>query len=132
MLPIWQRGTVIKQQRRTLRKAISLTAAAMVGVSVVRDADSPHVEQREYAEEPCMTFDSPYTTASAVILNFPLFGSGLESIPTRQLKKQTPLPRNLAHSGTFFGGQCATLCLSLLRSETRNLQYSCGFLQVFS
>jgi len=77
----------MNQQRRAFRKAISLTAAAMVGVSIVRDADSPHVEQREYAEEPCMTFDSPYTTTSAVMLNLPLFGSGLESIPVGHLKK---------------------------------------------
>lgn len=56
-------------------------------LSLDRDADNPHVEQREYAEEPCMTFDSPHTTTSAVILSFPLFGSGLESIPVGRLKK---------------------------------------------
>jgi hypothetical protein len=77
---------VMMQQRRELRKAISLTAAAMVGVLIVRDAESPHVEQREYTEEPCMTFDSPYTTTSAVMLSFPLFGFRLESIPVSTLR----------------------------------------------
>jgi hypothetical protein len=58
----------------------------MVGLSIIRDADSPHVEQREYTEEPWMTFDSPYTTTSAVMLSFPLFGFGLESVPVPMLR----------------------------------------------
>lgn len=78
-------------KRMKMVKAVCVPLAAVLGTSLVIEADNPHVEPRQHEEEPRMTFDSPYSTTSAVIYNIPLFGSGLESIPVpvlRQIKKK--------------------------------------------
>jgi hypothetical protein len=70
---------------------VPLAAAVLVSSPFNEAADHPHVEPRQHEEEPRMTFDSPYATTSAVVFDFPLFGSGLESIPVpvlRQIKKR--------------------------------------------
>src|SRR5258708_2561261 len=68
-------------KRMKVVKAVCVPLAAVLGTSLFIEADSPHVEPRQHEEEPRMTFDSPYTTTSSVVYNFPLFGYGLESIP---------------------------------------------------
>jgi hypothetical protein len=70
-------------------KAVCLPLAVALASSPVIEAvtvDNPHVELTQYEEEPQMTFDSPYTTTSAVVSNFPWFPDGLESVPVPVLR----------------------------------------------
>jgi len=76
--------------RRKAVKAVCVPLAAVLGTSLVIEADNPHVEQRQHEEEPRMTYESAYTTTSAVVFKFPLVDVDLESIPVpilRHLKK---------------------------------------------
>jgi hypothetical protein len=68
-------------KRRKMVKAVCVPLAAVLGTSLVIEADNPHVEQRQHEEEPRMSYESAYTTTSAVVLKFPWVGLGLESIP---------------------------------------------------
>jgi hypothetical protein len=53
---------------RAIRKTVTLATATMVGASIVVEANNPHVEQREFEEEPQMTHDSPHSTTSMTML----------------------------------------------------------------
>jgi hypothetical protein len=57
-------------------------AAVLASAPAIEAADNAHVEQKQHEEEPKLTYDSPYTTTSSVVLNFPLFDDfSLRSIP---------------------------------------------------
>lgn len=76
---------------KKLRKAVCLpVAAVLVSAPVIEAVDNPHLEPRQHEEEPRMTFDSPYSTTSAVTVSFPWFGLALESIsgPLLRMRKK--------------------------------------------
>ncbi len=75
--------------KKAIRAVCVPLAAALASSPFIEAIDNPHVEPRQHEEEPRMTFDSPYTTTSAVMFSFPLFGSGLESIPVPVIRQIT-------------------------------------------
>ena len=73
-------------KRRRAVRAVCVPLAAVLGTSLVIEADNPHVEQRQHEEDPRLTYESAYSTTSAVVLNFPLVDLALESIPVPVLR----------------------------------------------
>jgi hypothetical protein len=78
-------------EKKAMRAVCVPLAAALASSPFIEAIENPHVEPRQHEEEPRLTYDSAYTTTSAVVLDFSLLGSGLESIPVpvlRQIKRR--------------------------------------------
>ena len=78
--------------RRKIFRAVSLPLTGVLVTAAFTDpADNPHVEKKQHEEEPRLTHDTPYTTTSMTVVNFPLWDSSLAEIPVsvlRPLKKK--------------------------------------------
>jgi hypothetical protein len=75
-------GALLMYRKKAIRAACFPLAGVLV-FSQVHEAvavDNPHVEPMQHEEEPHTTFDSPYSTTSAVVFNFPWISDALESI----------------------------------------------------
>ena len=73
-------------EKKAMRAVCVPLAAALASSPFIEAIENPHVEPRQHEEEPRLTYDSAYTTTSAVMLSFPLFGFRLESIPVSTLR----------------------------------------------
>jgi len=76
--------------RRKIFRAVSLPlTGVLVTAAFTEPADNPHTEPKQYEEEPRLTYDTPYSTTSMVVVNFPLWDSSLTDIPVlRRVKKK--------------------------------------------
>jgi hypothetical protein len=79
--------------RKKLAKAVCIPVAVALGTSLAAEAaDNPHVEPKQHEAEPRLTYDTPYTTTSMVMLSFPVWDDfTLKSVPVSilpQVKKK--------------------------------------------
>jgi hypothetical protein len=75
--------------RRKVVKAVCLPVAVALGTSLATDAaDNPHTEPRQHEEEPRMTYESPYSTTSMVVMKFPWFDPYLEGTEFSVVRSQ--------------------------------------------
>jgi hypothetical protein len=69
-------------RKKKLVKAVCVPVALALGTAATTEpADNPHVEPMQHEEEPRLTYDTPYTTTSSVVVNFPLWDPSLADIP---------------------------------------------------
>jgi hypothetical protein len=77
--------------RRKAIKAVCIPVAVALGSSLaIEAADNPHVDQRQYEEEPRMTYDTPFTTTASVVVNLlpPSLAADIPVAVLRPVKKQ--------------------------------------------
>jgi hypothetical protein len=78
--------------RRKVIKAVSGPLVVALGTAAVTDrAENPHVEPMQHEEEPRLTYDTPFTTTSGVVVNFSFLDPSLLgtqfSVVRSQIKK---------------------------------------------